>query len=274
MPGPAVTLGKTSTTVLGAWYATVLRWRRPAALLVNELTLLPLVMPLTPARTRLTRFPDALAELLSAHRVPAQLIEAERVQALDHRLAATANRSLVGVMNEFAYLADLDRAENLDLMRLSMRLATTPCRNSRLSSPDFNRLDNPARNLTRPEVPQGIPCETLAAGCSGLLERRRSGFGFRTGLRVAHASIMKRVTHGGPLWGGPPAPLDEGLGKPEQAGHKTDGPDDDADRRGLVRGDCAGQHVGKGKRQQNPEHAVAQTRAGRITDPPSGHAAL
>ena len=51
-------------------------------------------------------------------------------------------------MNEFAYLADLDRAENLDLMRLSMRLATTPCRNSRLSSPDFKRLDNPACDLT------------------------------------------------------------------------------------------------------------------------------
>ncbi|HTE73262.1 MAG TPA: hypothetical protein VK640_08690 [Actinomycetes bacterium] len=85
MPGPAVTHGETSTTVLGAWYATVLRWRRPAALLVDELTLLPLLMPLAPARTLLTRFPDALADLLSAHRVPAQLIEAERAQTLEHK---------------------------------------------------------------------------------------------------------------------------------------------------------------------------------------------
>jgi hypothetical protein len=30
-------------------------------------------------------------------------------------------------MNEFAFLADVDRAERPDLMRLSMRLATTPC---------------------------------------------------------------------------------------------------------------------------------------------------
>nr|WP_193345671.1 hypothetical protein [Blastococcus saxobsidens] len=130
-----------STTVLGAWYATVLRWRRPAALLVNELTLLPLVMPLAPARTLLTRFPDALAELLSAHRVPAQLIEAERAQALEHRLAATANRSLVGVMNEFTHLADLDRAEQPDLMRLSMRLAMTPC------GPLYQRHISPDREL-------------------------------------------------------------------------------------------------------------------------------
>jgi len=85
VPGPAVTHGETSTTVLGAWYATVLRWRRPAALLVNELTLLPLLMPLAPARTLLTRFPDALADLLSAHRVPSQLIEAERAQTLEHK---------------------------------------------------------------------------------------------------------------------------------------------------------------------------------------------
>jgi uncharacterized protein DUF6933 len=42
-------------------------------------------------------------------------------------LAPTTNRSLVGVMNEFAFLADLHRAEQPDLMRLSMRLATTPC---------------------------------------------------------------------------------------------------------------------------------------------------
>ncbi len=101
--GPAVTPGETPTTVLGAWYATVLRWRRPAALFVNERTLLPLVMSLTPARTLLHRLPDALAEVLSAHGVPARLIEAERVHALEHRLAVTANRSLV-VMNEFTHL--------------------------------------------------------------------------------------------------------------------------------------------------------------------------
>jgi hypothetical protein len=141
VPGPAVTPGETSTTALGAWYATVLRWRRPTALLVNELTLLPLIMPLAPARTLLTRFPDALADLLSAHRVPAQLVEAERAQAFEHRLAATANRSLVAVMNEFAHLADYHRAESCDLLCLSMRLATTPC------GPLFHRHVTPDREL-------------------------------------------------------------------------------------------------------------------------------
>jgi hypothetical protein len=127
--------------VLGAWYATVLRWRRPAALFVNELTLLPLVMPLAPAKTLLTRFPGVLAELLSAHQVPAPLIEGEHAEALEHRLAATANRSLVGVMNEFAFLGDVDRDEQPDLMRLSVRLATTPC------GPLFQRHISPDREL-------------------------------------------------------------------------------------------------------------------------------
>src|SRR4051812_24656958 len=107
----------------------------------NELTLPPLVLPLAPAKTPLTRLPDALAELPSAHRVPAPLIEAEHVEALEHRLAPTTNRSLVGVMNEFAFLADLHRAEQPDLMRLSMRLATTPC------GPLFRRHISPDREL-------------------------------------------------------------------------------------------------------------------------------
>jgi hypothetical protein len=61
------------------------------------------------------------------HGVPAPLIEAEHHEALDPRVASTANRSLVGVMNEFAFLVDAHRAEGPELVSLSMRLATTPC---------------------------------------------------------------------------------------------------------------------------------------------------
>ena len=48
--GPAAGPDDTSTTVPRAWYATVLLWRRPVALFVNDRTLLPLVMPLAPAK--------------------------------------------------------------------------------------------------------------------------------------------------------------------------------------------------------------------------------
>ena len=151
VPGPAAGPDDTPTTVLGAWYATVLRWRRPAALLVNERTLLPLVLPLAPARTLLHRLPDAFAELLSAHGVPAPLIEAEHNEGLNHRLAPTANRSLVGAMNELAFLADAHRAEEPNLLSLSMRLATTPC------GPLYQRHISPDRELAA--LIAGLPAD-------------------------------------------------------------------------------------------------------------------
>src|SRR5215472_8076930 len=43
------------------------------------------------------------------------------------RLARTANRSVVGIMNEFTYLADAWRHDEPDLLTLAVRLAATPC---------------------------------------------------------------------------------------------------------------------------------------------------
>ncbi|MGH3826906.1 MAG: DUF6933 domain-containing protein, partial [Pseudonocardiaceae bacterium] len=48
-PGPDA--GPASTTLLGDWYATALFWRPQVALLVSEVTLLPVLMPLAPAAT-------------------------------------------------------------------------------------------------------------------------------------------------------------------------------------------------------------------------------
>ena len=48
-----------STTLLGEWYATALLWKPQVALLVNETTLLPALMPLAPAATLSTRIAPA-----------------------------------------------------------------------------------------------------------------------------------------------------------------------------------------------------------------------
>jgi hypothetical protein len=42
-------------------------------------------------------------------------------------LAKTANRSLVGMLNEFAFLADRWRATTAGLVELSLRLSDVPC---------------------------------------------------------------------------------------------------------------------------------------------------
>ena len=55
----------------------------------------------------------------------------------DVAFTKTANRSVVGIMNEFAFLAEGYREylETADLMILSMRLANTPCSPIKYNSP-------------------------------------------------------------------------------------------------------------------------------------------
>ena len=128
--GPAEpTSASTSTTALGSWYATALFWRPQIALFVNETTLLPLLVPLAPASTLVRRFVDDLAAALDQFRVPHSFIAHEMERMADHKLAKTSNRSVVGTMNEFAFLAEAhrDAGNELDLLQLSVNLAGTPC---------------------------------------------------------------------------------------------------------------------------------------------------
>ncbi|CAG4904303.1 DUF6933 domain-containing protein [Paraburkholderia gardini] len=118
-----------STTTLGNWYATVLPWKPQIAMLVNERTLVPALMPLAPAADLTKRFPGALADILAAHGVPDSFIESEISQMQAIKYARTQNRSIVGIMTQFAYLAEAYRVgdKNNDLIALSLRLAHTPC---------------------------------------------------------------------------------------------------------------------------------------------------
>jgi hypothetical protein len=121
-----------STTMLGSWYATVLFWRPQVALFVNEATLLPVLMPLAPAVTLLERFRAALATLLVAHGAAEEVISAELAEMEHHVLAKTTDRSVVGMLNEFAFLADAwrDQDGGTDLLGLSLRLARLPAARS------------------------------------------------------------------------------------------------------------------------------------------------
>ena len=58
------------TTYLGNWYATTLFWKPQVALLVNELTLLPVLMPLAPAAELAKRFTNHPASTLFASGTP------------------------------------------------------------------------------------------------------------------------------------------------------------------------------------------------------------
>jgi Domain of unknown function (DUF6933) len=140
---PTLRDGEQSTTRLGQWYATALAWRPQVALLVNEPTLLPVLMPLAPAATLPARVAQQIAAVLAAHATPDTVVDEELRQMRDYRVATTANRSVVGIMNEFGRLAEIyrDHEPNPDLIDLALRLATTPC------SPLYARNVSPDREL-------------------------------------------------------------------------------------------------------------------------------
>jgi hypothetical protein len=118
-----------STTRLGNWHATALFWKPQMALAVNERTLLPVLLPLAPAATLADRFPIALRDVLQALHTPAEFIESEISGMSEVVYAKTANRSVLGVMNEFVFLAEgyRDQDGSIDPVALSLKLAGTPC---------------------------------------------------------------------------------------------------------------------------------------------------
>lgn len=90
-----------SGTLLGNWYATALFWKPQVALLVNEKTLLPVLMPLAPATDLVTRFPEYLAGVLAA--IPRSFIRYELAQMNEVQYTKTVTLSVVRIMNKFSF---------------------------------------------------------------------------------------------------------------------------------------------------------------------------
>lgn len=134
--------GDVSTTSLGDWFATALFWRPQVALLVNSRTLLPVFMELAPAATLLDRTPAAVEAVLRRHGISDHFLTTERDAMREVRIAPTNDRSVVGVMNEFAFQGEYPWKEGLqDLEALSLRMA------SLILGPLHHRSGSPDREL-------------------------------------------------------------------------------------------------------------------------------
>jgi hypothetical protein len=117
------------TTILGDWYATALFWKPQLALLVNERTLLPVIMPLAPATNLAQRFPDALAQVLLELDIELDKVKSELEKMGQVTYCKTSNRSVLGIMNQFTFQAESYR-DHFGLvvpLALSVKLAGTPC---------------------------------------------------------------------------------------------------------------------------------------------------
>lgn len=128
-----------STTILGDWYANLLYvGKQQLILCVSDKTLLPVVVPAADAKLLPRRLPEALFDVLKVLGIPWSAIDREMKEMQEFTIARTASRSVLGVMNDFAFALPY-RRENGSLTALALWLAETPCTpltKAQLYSPD------------------------------------------------------------------------------------------------------------------------------------------
>ena len=119
-----------STTRLGDWYGNIL-WigRRQHLLFISERSRLPVVIPIREGKRLGTVFPDAVCEVLANVGITAADIAEERSRMSELTFGRTRNRSLLGTLTDFAFMAQAIDARRTepdspeDLMRF---LSQTP----------------------------------------------------------------------------------------------------------------------------------------------------
>ena len=94
-----------ATNILGAWYATMLFWQPQVALFVNDPTRRPLFVPLAPAATVIQPMTQTASAVFTALGLGEEFITREVTEMGSHQLTKTANRTVLGSMNDFAYLS-------------------------------------------------------------------------------------------------------------------------------------------------------------------------
>ncbi len=119
----------TSTTRLGDWFATLLQVRSGRFVLaVSGATLLPVVVSGRELGTLTSRLVLAVGQVLTALSVAPDDVERECAAMADARIAATDDRSTVGVMTDLRHLLrfELQHDPRATPLECSLKLAKTP----------------------------------------------------------------------------------------------------------------------------------------------------
>lgn len=126
-------------TVLGDWYAKLVRvGRTQVVLAVSERTLLPVVVPARDGRSLVQRLTEALEPILNSVGVAAVDAIAERSAMQRWVIGKTANRRVLGSLNDLAFQLQVGLLDFPDrtLLAQSLWLAGTPLKVIEYGSPD------------------------------------------------------------------------------------------------------------------------------------------
>ena len=125
-----------SDTALGDWYVNrIVVDRRPLLLMVSARGLLPILIPARDVRELPGRLGQLVATCLRQHRVADRLITAETAAMSPVAVAPTRDRSVVGIMVDFAHAVpfhlEAGAWNDATLPFVALQLAETPCHTSR-----------------------------------------------------------------------------------------------------------------------------------------------
>jgi len=128
---PVSQIAGASDTALGDWYVNrLIVDRQPLLLLVSAASLLPVLVRARNVRDLPTDIGEIVARRLARLHVPHALIDAEHRAMTPVNIGATVDRSVVGIMVDFAkgvpyFLAS--RFDDGDLAQAEDQLGSTPC---------------------------------------------------------------------------------------------------------------------------------------------------
>ncbi len=114
-----------STTVLGSWYANLLNFGpQRHVLCISERTCLPVLVPARNAEFP-HRLPEYVGEILGHLSIPRSAIDLEIEEMSVMSVGKTLDRSLLGVMNDFARMASYSLAQE-SALETSLWLGQAP----------------------------------------------------------------------------------------------------------------------------------------------------
>lgn len=137
-PAPsAEAVAAAPTTRLGDWHANLLY--RPGGqliLLVNDRSLLPVLVPASPKDLIVSRFIESLGSELRLLGAPREVVSAELAEMGEVELGPTQSRQLLGTMNDFDTMLDDEQSQGRTLEDAALRLAEAPCGPLAMRSPN------------------------------------------------------------------------------------------------------------------------------------------